>query len=122
MGLWGPLGEILEVTPLEAPFLSDGQLESFVQKLAEFRGALSQPEQRVLDAMLASGGTDAADVQGYGLVQDAPVRQAAVAAVDRLSRAVGGLQPSPQGLFQRLAQFHLPFGYSDPGSSILPPR
>ena len=105
-----------------APFLSDGQLESFVQKLAQFRGTLSQPEQRVLDAMLASGTTDAEDVHGYLSAQDALVRRAAVAAVDRLSRAVGGLQPSPQGIFQRLAQFHLPIGYSDPGSSNLPPR
>ena len=36
----------------EARFLSDGQLELFVQKLAEWRRTLSQPEQRVLDVIL----------------------------------------------------------------------
>ena len=95
----------MAVTEPAAPFLSDGQLESFVQKLAQFRWTLSQPEQRVLDAMLAAGATDEdeADVQGYMFSQDALARRAAVAVVVRLSRTVGRLQPSPHGLVQRLA-------------------
>jgi hypothetical protein len=93
----------MAVTEPDAPFLSDGQLESFVQKLAQFRRTLSQPEQRVFDAILATGMTDETDVQGYMFSQDALARRAAVAAVVQLNRRVGRLQPSPGGLFQRLA-------------------
>jgi hypothetical protein len=95
--------ESVGVTEQEAPFLSDGQLESFVQKLARFRQTLSQPEQRVLDVILTAGETEEADVQGYMFLEDALVRRAAAGAVDRLSRTVGHLHPSPQGLFRRLA-------------------
>jgi hypothetical protein len=87
----------------EARFLSDAQLELFVAKLAEWRRTLSQPEQRVLDVILTDGETEDGEVQGYLFTEDALTRAAAVAAVNRLSRTVGRLHPSPHGLFQRLA-------------------
>ncbi len=86
----------------EARFLTDAQLELFVQKLAEWRRTLSQPEQRVLDVILTAGETEDGEVQGYLFTEDALIRQAAVGAVNRLSRTVGRLHPSPHGLFQRL--------------------
>jgi hypothetical protein len=92
----------------EARFLSDGQLELFVQKLAEWRRTLSQPEQRVLDVILTDGETEDGEVQGYLFTEDALLRQAAVGAVNRLSRTVGKLHPSPHGLFQRLARTGTP--------------
>jgi hypothetical protein len=88
----------------ETRFLSDDQLEGFVQKLAAWRRTLSQPEQRVLDVILTAGETGDGEVQGYLFVEDALIRQAAVGAVQRLSRAVGRLHPAPDGLFQRLAR------------------
>jgi hypothetical protein len=92
----------------EALFLSEDQLEIFVRKLALFRRTLSQPEQRVFDVLLTACETEEADVQGYLLLEDALARRAALAAVDRLSRRVGPLHPSPQGLFHRLEQASRP--------------
>ena len=92
----------------DARFLSDGQLELFVQKLAEWRRTLSQPEQRVLDVILTDGATEDGEVQGYLFAEDTLIRQAAAGAVHRLSRTVGRLHPSPHGLFQRLARTDTP--------------
>src|SRR5215813_2082619 len=92
----------------EARFLSEDQLERFVQNLAEWRRTLSQPEQRVLDVILTDGETEADAVQGYLFTEDALIRAAAVGVVNRLSRAVGRLHPAPNGLYQRLARTDAP--------------
>src|SRR5215212_4932032 len=80
--------------------IGDAGTAAFVEKLGAFRGALSEQDRQILDAMLvaAAGGT-LEDVQGYIFTTSA-ARQLALAAVVVLGLGAGTLAPMAGGTAQ----------------------